>query len=105
MALSWLAVFGWRLGLIDQPSARSSHLRPTPKGGGVGMAAAFLLTAVVLDMPIAFWLPLGLLAGLSFRGDQVEHLTYAAVACAIYFNGDSDRWDMRRAFIKIFRGF
>jgi Fuc2NAc and GlcNAc transferase len=63
---------GWRLRLVDQPTARSSHSRATPKGGGVGMAAAFLVTSVVLDMPIAFWLPLGVMAGLSLRGDQVE---------------------------------
>ena len=37
----------WRLGLIDQPNARSSHSRATPKGGGVGMAAAFLFAAIV----------------------------------------------------------
>ena len=64
--------FGCRLGLVDQPKARSSHSRATPKGGGIGMAAAFLLTAIVLDMPIAFWFPLGVMAGLSLRGDQVE---------------------------------
>ncbi|MCX6564925.1 MAG: glycosyltransferase family 4 protein [Candidatus Aminicenantes bacterium] len=64
--------FGGRLGLIDQPNIRSSHSRETPKGGGVGIASTFLLTAVVLDMPIALWLPLGAVAGLSLRGDQVE---------------------------------
>ena len=36
------------------------------------MVVVFLVTAVVLDMPIAFWLPLGAMAGLSLRGDQVE---------------------------------
>jgi len=64
--------FGCRLGLVDQPTTRSSHSRATPKGGGVGMAAAFLVTAVGLQLPIAFWLPLGIMAGLSLRGDQVE---------------------------------
>jgi Fuc2NAc and GlcNAc transferase len=63
---------GWRLGLVDQPTTRSSHSRATPKGGGVGMAAAFLVTAVGLQLPIAFWLPLATMAGLSLRGDQVE---------------------------------
>jgi Fuc2NAc and GlcNAc transferase len=63
---------GWRLGLVDHPSDRSSHARPTPKGGGIGIAAAFLVTAIILGMPIAIWLPLGFLAGLSLRGDQVE---------------------------------
>ncbi|MBE3145224.1 MAG: glycosyltransferase family 4 protein [Planctomycetes bacterium] len=63
---------GCCLGLVDQPTTRSSHSRTTPKGGGVGMAAAFLVTSIVLDMPIAFWLPLGVMAGLSLRGDQVE---------------------------------
>jgi Fuc2NAc and GlcNAc transferase len=63
---------GWPLGLVDQPTTRSSHSRPTPKGGGAGIAAAFLVTSVALDMPVAFWLPLGVMAGLSLRGDQVE---------------------------------
>ena len=63
---------GWRLGLVDLPSARSSHSQATPKGGGVGMVTVFLVAAVCLRLPIAFWLPLGLLAGLSLRGDQVE---------------------------------
>ncbi len=30
-----------RLGTLDKPGARSSHTRPTPKGGGVGIVAAF----------------------------------------------------------------
>ena len=64
--------FACRLGLIDQPTTRSSHSHETPKGGGIGMAVAFLVTTVVLDMPTAFWLPLGAMAGLSLRGDQVE---------------------------------
>ncbi len=31
-----------RLGAIDTPGPRSSHSRPTPKGGGVGIVLAFL---------------------------------------------------------------
>ncbi len=31
------------VGALDHPGARSSHTRPTPKGGGVGIAAAFFL--------------------------------------------------------------
>jgi len=63
---------GFRLGLIDQPTTRSSHSQVTPKGGGIGIATAFLLNAMVLDMPIFFWLPLGAMTALSLRGDQVE---------------------------------
>ena len=64
--------FGRRLGLIDRPTPRSSHTRETPKGGGIGITAAFLVTAVVLGFPVAFWLPLAVLSGLALRGDQVE---------------------------------
>ena len=31
------------IGTLDHPGARSSHTRPTPKGGGVGIVAAFVL--------------------------------------------------------------
>ena len=27
----------FRLGLVDEPNARSSHVRPTPRGGGIGI--------------------------------------------------------------------
>ncbi len=37
-----------RWGTLDHPGARSSHTRPTPKGGGVGIAAAFVFGMAVL---------------------------------------------------------
>jgi len=36
------------IGTLDHPGARSSHTRPTPKGGGVGIVAAFVLGVGVL---------------------------------------------------------
>ncbi len=47
--LSAIAVWGmtW-VGAIDTPGARSSHSRPTPKGGGVGIVLAFLVGVLVL---------------------------------------------------------
>ena len=36
------------VGVMDQPVARSSHIRPTPKGGGVGIVTAFLTGIVAL---------------------------------------------------------
>ena len=37
-----------KIGAIDTPGARSSHTRPTPKGGGVGIVLAFLAGTLVL---------------------------------------------------------
>ncbi len=37
-----------RWGALDHPGARSSHTQPTPKGGGVGIAAAFVFGMAVL---------------------------------------------------------
>ena len=36
------------IGTLDHPTARSSHAQPTPKGGGVGIMAAFLAGMAVL---------------------------------------------------------
>jgi UDP-GlcNAc:undecaprenyl-phosphate/decaprenyl-phosphate GlcNAc-1-phosphate transferase len=42
-ALSAAIVAGMiRVGTLDHPGARSSHSAPTPKGGGVGISAAYL---------------------------------------------------------------
>lgn len=47
------------VGVLDTPGHRSSHARPTPKGGGVGVVAAFLI-----GVPLAAWgrMPLPALA-------------------------------------------
>lgn len=37
---------GGRVAAIDIPNERSSHNAPTPRGGGIGIIAAFILTAV-----------------------------------------------------------
>lgn len=36
--------------LVDLPNARSSHLRPTPRGGGLGLAVAHLSVMTVASM-------------------------------------------------------
>lgn len=44
------AVRRWALhvGMIDHPNARSSHVQPTPRGGGVAFVACYLLALVAL---------------------------------------------------------
>ena len=50
--------------IIDIPNARSSHSIPTPRGGGVAIVVAFLLTLPLLFqlglVPLAFLVALGL---------------------------------------------
>jgi len=43
MLTGLMRVFAVRAGLMDRPNERSSHTIPTPRGGGVGIVAAFLL--------------------------------------------------------------
>ena len=38
--------YAHRRGMYDQPGQRRSHKIPTPRGGGVGIVVAVLLTAV-----------------------------------------------------------
>lgn len=61
-----------RLGLIDVPSERSSHLAPTPRGGGLGILAAISL-AIALYFIFGYWTNgwrgfAGLLAGILIIG-------------------------------------
>jgi Fuc2NAc and GlcNAc transferase len=47
LAVAWIAVFpvrryAHRLGLLDRPNERSSHVRTTPRGGGIGIIAGML---------------------------------------------------------------
>ena len=61
-----------KVGLVDCPNGRSSHCMPTPKGGGIGIFFVFLMSACVLGLPIAFWLPIGIMAVVAFWGDRIE---------------------------------
>ena len=69
-----VAKYGSRLGLLDIPNERSSHEIPIPipKGGGIGILAAFVLASLFLEIPLTFWLPATILALFSFWGDRVE---------------------------------
>lgn len=63
-----------RAGFLDLPGERSSHVRPTPKGGGVGLVLAFVWGAVMAGLAPLFWLPLLALAILSFAND-IRHIS------------------------------
>lgn len=56
-------------GFMDMPGERSSHTRPTPKGGGVGIVLAFAWASVAASLPVLLWMPLVALAVLSFAND------------------------------------
>ena len=64
--------FAFRFGLMDIPNERSSHEIPIPipKGGGIGILAAFVLSSLVLKIPGSFWLSATVLALISFYGDR-----------------------------------
>lgn len=49
---------------------RSSHSVPTPKGGGLGIFIAFLLSAVFVGLSANFWVPITILSIVSFWGDR-----------------------------------
>ncbi|BBO80257.1 UDP-GlcNAc--UDP-phosphate GlcNAc-1-phosphate transferase [Desulfosarcina ovata subsp. sediminis] len=59
-------------GLIDQPNHRSSHDRPTPKGGGIGILIAFSISCILLNFSILFWGPVTFLSLLSLYGDKIN---------------------------------
>lgn len=64
--------FAGKVGLLDCPNERSSHCTPTPRGGGIGIFATFLLSATATDISITFWLPISALSILAFWGDRID---------------------------------
>ena len=70
--------------VMDVPNARSSHARPTPKGGGVGIVVAFMLGITVLYGYADF----SRIADPYFRGVILAALAIAVVA----FLDDLKNW-------------
>ena len=70
---AWLiSCWGKALCLLDKPNERSSHEGLVPKGGGIGILAAFALSSALLNITPGFWLPITAIALFSFCGDRIE---------------------------------
>ncbi len=84
--------FGEKFSLIDEPNQRSSHKIATPKGGGIGILAAFIGASLFLSIPKSFWMPAALLSLFSFWGDRFDippeiRLFFQFIACFILLAG------------------
>ena len=70
---AWLiSRWGTTIGFLDRSNDRSSHDGVIPKGGGIGILAAFLFASGVLGLPLLFWISIGLTALVSLYGDRNE---------------------------------
>jgi len=68
---AWLVGrYGDRLELLDKPNERSSHRAATPKGGGIGILAGFIVSALLMKVSVFLWVPAALLSVISFVGDR-----------------------------------
>lgn len=69
----FMSRYAFSLGLVDFPNNRSSHSRPTPRGGGVGLLLTFLVVSSFFTCaPLSFWLPATFLALVSFFDDRLD---------------------------------
>jgi Fuc2NAc and GlcNAc transferase len=70
---AWLiAGMAFREHLLDAPNERSSHTVPTPRGGGVGILAAFIVAGLTLRIPTTFLFAAILISAVSFYGDYIR---------------------------------
>ena len=70
---AWIiAKRGMKLSLFDKPNLRSSHKSVTPKGGGIGILAAFFVCSIAFSIPKSFWIPAVFISLFSFWGDRSE---------------------------------
>jgi Fuc2NAc and GlcNAc transferase len=75
--------------LLDTPNERSSHRVPTPRGGGIGIVAAFAAAGTMLCLPATFLFSAVSVAAVSFYGDylslSVKFRLIVQVFCAFIF--------------------
>ncbi len=97
--------FGRRL--LDEPNIRSSHQTPTPRGGGIALAAGVVITVLIVlwlahkDAPRIYWLlvPSGLIAILGICDDLFNLniglrlvVQFLLAGLGIYFIGMNNEW-------------
>ena len=86
-AVVWLVL---RLGIMDVPNERSSHARPTPKGGGLGVVVA-TLAGLVVQYQVA---TIARIEDAYFVAVLVGAITIAAVSFADDVLDFSFRWKL-----------
>lgn len=64
--------WGTNLSLMDHPNERSSHKTVTPKGGGIGILAAFLFCSLYTKISYWFWFPALNVSLLGLFSDRFE---------------------------------
>jgi len=70
---AWLiSRYAFRFGMIDLPSGRSSHVLPTPRGGGVGILLAFVAASLSSGMCHFLWVPTSFISIISFFDDKLH---------------------------------
>ncbi len=58
---------GYKFGILDVPNHRSSHIAEVPKGAGIGILIAVVVSSIYLNISQAFWIPaLLMMDGTSF---------------------------------------
>jgi Fuc2NAc and GlcNAc transferase len=67
-----VATRGFDWGLVDSPTARSSHRIPVPKGGGIGILVIFVGGAIWWQIPWTLWIPACIVSLVSLLGDYRE---------------------------------
>lgn len=114
-ALSWIGTrlaLGWlrRRAVLDHPNERSSHARPTPRGGGLGVVPAILLVWLAAMLPGGvdtatglLILGLVLLFAISFRDDVKSLAAMPRLAAQIVAAGLVLPWLLQVG--PVFQGF
>jgi len=70
---AWTMIrLGGSYGLMDLPGYRSSHRRPTPKGGGVGIVCAFIIVSLFNAIPMTLWGPACVISLIGLVDDRIE---------------------------------
>lgn len=66
---------GWRIGLVQAPNHRSSHSRPTPQGGGIGIVLSVLaVVGISTGGQTPLWFAAALVIAVVGLLDDIFHL-------------------------------
>lgn len=109
LVLSRLLVHHFGRRLLDTPNIRSSHQTPTPRGGGIAMAAGVVITALIalalghISPNVIYWLiiPSGLMAILGICDDLFNlniairlAIQFLLAGAGIYLIGFQNEWSV-----------
>jgi len=96
-----VATYGAKVGLVDTPNGRSSHIETRPRAGGLGIDVAGIAAAIACRLPVCAWLPMSGIGILGLVDDRWRVEPRLRLVVQFVLAGAATGWLLRQTGLSV----